>query len=61
MQDGDFNFDVTFERQPDLKVETLIGDFQGKLDLVEEARLVRRFPSLATLSTGSTVAGHSHA
>lgn len=25
-------------RQPDLKVETLIGDFQGKLDLVEEAR-----------------------
>lgn len=24
------------QRQPDLKVETLIGDFQGKLDLVEE-------------------------
>ena len=26
------------ERQPTLKVETLIGDFQGKLELVEQAR-----------------------
>ena len=25
------------ERQPELKVETLIGDFQGKLELVEQA------------------------
>eukprot|EP00913_Durusdinium_trenchii_P018792 g17659.t1 len=25
------------QRQPDIKVETLIGDFQGKLDLLEEA------------------------
>eukprot|EP00438_Fugacium_kawagutii_P007409 Skav233960 [mRNA] locus=scaffold1382:298134:302420:+ [translate_table: standard] len=31
-----------FCRQPDLKVETLIGDFQGKLDLVEEARRAPR-------------------